>query len=230
MPDNASDGELFARGRPPSTTHREVERVALALFARDGFELTTISDIAAALGIGRRTLFRYFASKNDIVWGDFTLVCSRLRRLLQEAPVTVPVLQALGDAVVESNRYDPDQRRELLIRMRLITSVPALQAHSMLRYREWRAVVEEFVARRRNEAVTDPIPQLIGQVALGASMAAFVHWVENPAEDLEANLRQAYGLLRTIDLSDAGAAAPADPDAAAPAPSEAAAPARRGSG
>jgi hypothetical protein len=45
------------RGRPPSTTAEEVSAVALDLFARDGFEETTTDDVAAAIGVGRRTVF-----------------------------------------------------------------------------------------------------------------------------------------------------------------------------
>ena len=47
-------------GRPPSTTEGELSHIALGLFARKGFEATTVDDIAAAAGIGRRTFFRYF--------------------------------------------------------------------------------------------------------------------------------------------------------------------------
>jgi mycofactocin system transcriptional regulator len=202
MSENGLGAGTATRGRPPRTTRREVERVALELFARDGFESTTMTDVAAALGVGRRTLFRYFASKNDIVWGEFDEVCDRLRRLLDAAPADQPLLAALSDAVVASNAYAPEQQVELLIRMRLITSVPALQAHSMLRYRDWRRVVEEFVARRRGEAPTDLVPQTIGYVALGASMAAFVNWVATPEADLDENLRRAFATLRSaaVDL------------------------------
>jgi mycofactocin system transcriptional regulator len=184
------------RGRRPSTTHAEVERAALELFARDGFEQTTMDDIADALGIGRRTLFRYFPSKNDIVWGDFELVLDRLGRLLDATPRDVPIMRALADAIVESNRYPPDQLAGLRIRMTLITTVPALQAHSMLRYRAWRQVVAEFVANRRGESPDDLVPQTIGYALLGTSTAAFAHWVDNPGEDLDASLAQAYGILR----------------------------------
>jgi TetR/AcrR family transcriptional regulator, regulator of mycofactocin system len=184
------------RGRPPRTTHAEVERAALELFAKQGFEDTTMEDLADAIGVGRRTLFRYFPSKNDIVWGNFSLVLDRLRALLDATPADVPTMQALADAIVESNRYPPEQLPELRIRMTLITSVPALQAHSMLRYEAWRDVVAEFVADRRGEAPADLVPQTIGHAMLGTSMAAFVHWVQNPGSDLNASLEQAYGVLQ----------------------------------
>ena len=53
-------------GRAPATTHGELSHVALALFLERGFDHTTVDDIAAAAGISRRTLFRYFPSKNDL--------------------------------------------------------------------------------------------------------------------------------------------------------------------
>jgi TetR/AcrR family transcriptional regulator, regulator of mycofactocin system len=182
-------------GRPPGTSRREVTRTALELFAERGFEETTVDDIAEALGVSRRTLFRYFASKNDMVWGDFDWVLARLRRCLDATTPGEPLHEALGRAVVESNRYEDDQLPELRIRMRLITGVPALQAHSTLRYAEWRAVIAEFVADRVGAEPDDLIPQVVAHAALGTSMAAFLVWVDDPASDLVENLREAYRLL-----------------------------------
>jgi len=182
-------------GRPPGTSRRAVTRTALELFAQRGFEETTVDDIADALGVSRRTLFRYFASKNDMVWGDFDWVLSRLRGCLDVTPRAVPLHEALGRAVVESNRYEEDQLPELRIRMRLITGVPALQAHSALRYAEWREVIAVWVAERLECAPGDLIPQTVAYTALGTSMAAFLVWVDDPSSDLVANLESAYGLL-----------------------------------
>src|SRR4051794_35529599 len=120
-------------GRPPTTSPREVESAALALFARLGFEATTVEAIAAAAGTSRRTVFRYFPSKNDIVWGDFDSVLERLRADLAAAPSAEPLLEALRRAVVSSNTYPASQLPELRARLTLISTVPALQAHSMLR-------------------------------------------------------------------------------------------------
>ena len=182
-------------GRPPGTSRGAVTRAALELFAERGFDETTVDDIADALGVSRRTLFRYFASKNDMVWGDFDWVLARLRRCLDATGADEPLHVALGRAVVESNRYEDDQLPELRIRMRLITGVPALQAHSTLRYAEWRAVIAEFVAGRLGCGVDDLIPQTVAHAALGTSMAAFLVWVDDPSSDLVENLRAAYRLL-----------------------------------
>jgi TetR/AcrR family transcriptional regulator, regulator of mycofactocin system len=170
-------------------------RTALELFAERGFEETTVDDIADVLGVSRRTLFRYFASKNDMAWGDFDRVLERLRRCLEATPASVPLPQALGRAVVESNRYEDEQLPELRIRMRLITGVPALQAHSALRYAEWREVIAVWVAERLGCATGDLMPQTVAHAALGTSMAAFLVWVDDPSSDLVDNLETAYRLL-----------------------------------
>jgi mycofactocin system transcriptional regulator len=186
---------MSATGRPPSTTHTEIEAAAFDLFERRGFEATSIEDIAAAVGVGRRTIFRYFPSKNDIAWGDFDWVNERLRRGLEESGPEVPLMEALRRAAVLSNRYPGEELPALRQRLTLITTVPALQAHSMLRYSSWRAVVAEWAAARRGERSEDLVPQVIAHLALGASMAAFTRWVENPDEDLERCLDRAYQLL-----------------------------------
>ena len=184
-------------GRPEKTTHREVERVALDLFTSRGFEATTVGDIAEALGVRRRTVFRYFASKNDIVWGDFDWVIRRLRNLLADAPTDEPLVTALARAVVSSNVYDPADLDGLRTRMQLITTVPALQAHSMLRYEAWRRVVAEFAADRLQLRPDDLPPQAIAHVALGTSLAAFGSWVSDPESDLIDLLDRAYAWLVT---------------------------------
>lgn len=182
-------------GRPPTTTHDAVANVALELFATRGFEETTVEDIAAAVGVGRRTVFRYFTSKNDMVWGDFDEVMDRLRAALEAPGRETPLMAALGDGVLESNRYPPEQLPGLRIRMTLITTIPALQAHSALRYAAWRRVVAEFAAGRLGEAPDDLLPRTIAQAALGTAMAAFGRWVEHPDEDLEALLETGFRAL-----------------------------------
>lgn len=181
-------------GRPPTTTHAQIERIALDLFVEGGFEETTVDEIAAAVGVGRRTIFRYFPSKNDMVWGEFGQVIERLRGHLAEGE-DLPLMDALRRAAVLSNRYPADQLPELRQRLTLITSAPSLQANSMLRYAAWRRAVAEWTAARLGLAPDDLVPEAISQAALGASMAAFIRWVGHPREDLGELLDQAYEVL-----------------------------------
>src|SRR5947209_19100920 len=95
-------------GRPGATTRTELELVARQLFADRGFDATTVDDIAAAAGIGRRTFFRYFASKNDVVWGDFDRGLADLRARLQTSDPEQPLREALHEAVLAFNALEPE--------------------------------------------------------------------------------------------------------------------------
>ena len=187
--------KAVTRGRPPATSAEELSRVALKLFANNGFDQTTMDDVAAALGLARRTVFRYVASKNDLVWGDFDWVLRRLEDEFAATDPKAPLAIALRDAVVASNTYPDEVLPELRLRLTLITTVPALQAHSMLRYAEWREVVARFAARRLRRSSDHLVPQAIGYAALAASTSAFAHWVQHPEKDLLKLLRRSYDLL-----------------------------------
>src|SRR3954451_3042682 len=110
-------------GRPPATTREDIERVAMRLFTDRGFDATTVDDIAAAAGIGRRTFFRYFGSKNDVVWGRFGTELDRFRRTLAATPAELPLADALRHAIVAFNDIDADQVPVHRQRMALILNV-----------------------------------------------------------------------------------------------------------
>lgn len=182
-------------GRRPSTTRGEIATVALRLFAERGFEQTTLDDIAAATGVGRRTLFRYFPSKNDMAWGDFDGEIARLRRHLDATGPEVPVMRAIRLAVVATNDFRKADIPELRSRMQVLTQEPALQAHSAIRYRDWREAVAGFCALRLDHDPADLIPQAIGHATLGVTLASFLSWVRQPPGDLAPYLDRALRLL-----------------------------------
>lgn len=180
------------------TSRAELERVAFTLFARDGFDDTSVDDIAAAAGIGRRTFFRYFPSKADLVWGDFPGLLAGMRSRFHQLPDDVPLMQAIHDAALEFNSVPAEERDAHRQRMTLILTVPTLLANSTLRFREWRAVVAEFAARRLELSPHDLPPVVIGYSALGASLAAYERWLTEPTSDLAALLHEAFGSLSDV--------------------------------
>ncbi|MDX6742676.1 mycofactocin system transcriptional regulator [Actinocorallia sp. A-T 12471] len=183
--DSANRRSRTALGRPRVTSRAALERLAFELFARRGFDETTVDDIAAAAGIGRRTFFRYFASKNDLVWGDFEGHLDRLRVLLDEADADAPMMEAVRAAVVEFNRYDPQEVPWHRQRMELILRVPTLQADATLRYAAWREIITAFVAARTGQPPTAMLPVLSGYVVLAASISGYEYWLSvDAAEDL----------------------------------------------
>ncbi|HUZ10940.1 MAG TPA: mycofactocin system transcriptional regulator [Acidimicrobiales bacterium] len=187
-------------GRRPATTRRQLERAAIGLFVERGFERTTVGDIAAAGGIGRRTFFRYFSSKNDVIWGEFDEELDRMRAAFEAAPTDAPLMETVRQVVVASNRYGRADLPELAQRMTLITTTPALRAHSTLRYDAWRRTVADFVARRLGQAPSDLLPSAMAGATLGVAMAAYAYWLQSGAE-LTALLDDALSRL-AFDVAD----------------------------
>ena len=179
MDDSAGRDTEPARGRRPSTTREHIARQALALFDRHGFEATTVDDIATSVGIGRRTFFRYYQSKLDVVWGEFDAELVRLADQLGNAPDDEPMMDVLRRSVVATNRFGAGELDELRIRMALISTVPALVAHSALRYAEWCEVVAGFAARRMGagpDDLTAEVDRAFRLLATGFDDAGVERW------------------------------------------------------
>ncbi len=178
--------ETHPPGRPPATSVAELEHVALDLFTRHGFEATTVEQIASSAGIGRRTFFRYFRSKNDVAWGDFDHQLRGFRAAFDAVPRSVPIAAALHTCILGFNDFPEDELPWLRQRMTLLLGVPALQAHATLRYRAWRDVVAQFVAGRRGEDAAALVPQVTAHCALGTAISAYEAWLagDAPLRDL----------------------------------------------
>jgi mycofactocin system transcriptional regulator len=183
------------RGRPPGTSARELELISLRLFTRDGFEDTTVERIAAAAGVSRRTFFRYFDSKADVLWHAFDGEVRALREAFAAVPPGIPLMAAIRQVVVGVNRYRPEDVPELRARMSLISSVPALQASAAHHYDAWERAVSEFAAVRLAQPADSLYPLAIGRATLAVCRAAYDRWIDRADTDLTSYLDQALRAL-----------------------------------
>lgn len=176
-------------GRRRSTTRDQIADIALDLFATYGFSEISVDDVALASGIARRTLFRYYPSKNAIPWGDFDSHLKHFAAVLDGSDPALPVRSALRTALLDFNSGDDFQTERHRLRMRLILENTELQAYSMTMYAGWRRVVADFVAQRTGTHPTDLAPQTIAWLMLGVALSAYEHWLN----DESVSLRQALG-------------------------------------
>ncbi|MCV7198539.1 mycofactocin system transcriptional regulator [Mycobacterium angelicum] len=182
-------------GRRRSTTPHHISNVAIDLFAARGFDEVSADDVAQAAGIARRTLFRYYASKNAIPWGDFDTHLTHLRELLDQVDPQVALSDALRDALLAFNTFDACETIRHRQRMRVILQTPELQAYSMTMYAGWREVIAEFVARRTGAKTTGLIPQTVGWTLLGVALSAYEHWLSDEGVTLEQALGDAFDVV-----------------------------------
>jgi mycofactocin system transcriptional regulator len=183
------------RGRPPGTSRRQLELIALRLFTEQGFDQTTIGQIAAAAGVSRRTFFRYFDSKASALWGEFDAEVEAIRSALAAVPPAVPMMDAIRHAVVAANHYRAADIPELRTRMNLIISVPALQSSAAVRYDAWERAISDFAATRTGQPAGSLYPLAIGRATLAACRAAYDRWVARGDADLTVYLDAALRAL-----------------------------------
>lgn len=152
--------------------------VALILFDENGFEEVTVDDIATAVGISARSVFRYFPSKEDVVIGDLIVAGTQLRdnvarRLAAESPWNA-LHHGMRDG---AGQVDGDPTTWLRI-MRVITSAPSLRARNLEKHLAWSAMLIPLLAEHidADRRLGDlPARALVG-TAFACLDAAMVSW------------------------------------------------------
>ncbi|OBK70544.1 mycofactocin system transcriptional regulator [Mycobacterium sp. 1274761.0] len=182
-------------GRRRSTTTDHLSNVAIDLFSIRGFDEVSVDDVAHAAGIARRTLFRYYPSKNALPWGDFDAHLERMRDQLAGLDPSVPIRQALRTALLAFNTFDDAETARHRRRMRVILETAELQAYSMTMYAGWRAVVAAFVAQRLGTKPDELIPQTVAWTMLAVALSAYEHWLADESATLVEALGDAFDLV-----------------------------------
>lgn len=185
------DGRVLNRREEHKrVTRAALEGAALALFARDGYEQTTVEGIAAEAGVSVRTFFRYFSGKRHVLFGDVAFErITRLRSLLADRPAAEDPLESVR-AVLDANDFtDPEELEQIRLRMRLMLDQPSLVPTYLMTIQELRQEVALFVADRRGLSPAHPFPLLVSAAAATAWDVALHAWAAGHAENL-AELRK----------------------------------------
>jgi mycofactocin system transcriptional regulator len=181
----------------PSTTRRNLQKIALQLFCEHGYDAVTVDDLAAAAGISRRTFFRYFPSKADALMGDFDREVANIRQALRETDSELPLMEAIRAAVVAAHGDPLEDPAELRHRLILQRQYPALLANAFVHFEIWQLVIAEFAAARLGQSPDELMPQAIAGAVFGATNAAYQSWLDNPRSKLGPTLHAALAALAT---------------------------------
>jgi len=183
------------RERKKEQTRRALEDAALDLFERQGFEHTTVEEIAAACDVSPRTFFRYFATKDQVLFGDDGEFDEMLADL-EHRPADEPPLQSVRAAVNAKIEGFADERDRLLKRARILAATPSLQFHGPHEHvGKIEAVVDALARRDADAGVRPRVLELRLGVGVGfaAIRAALDTWIADGATgDLFAMVDEAF--------------------------------------
>lgn len=152
------------RERKKLETRQALEQAALRLFAQQGYEQTTVEDIAEAADVAVRTFFRYFSSKQDVLFGD--VVTDRITRLRTDLATRPEDEDPITSVVAVLDLLDfkgPDEEEAIMARLELMAAQPSLATRYLEIVDELRTVMVDFVADRTGTDPTkDPYPLMVG--------------------------------------------------------------------
>jgi AcrR family transcriptional regulator len=160
------------RERKKAQTRRSIEDAAFRLFARRGFQATTVAEIADAADIAPRTFFAYFPSKEAVVFGDLDESLASLESRLTGRSAGETTFEALRAFIVEQLAAENENigRREAL-RRRLIDSSDALAAHQRHVMGRFERLLAGCVASDLGDRPDDLEPRLVAAATVAALMS-----------------------------------------------------------
>lgn len=169
----------------------------MRLFAERGFDAVTIADIAEAAEVGTRTLHRYYASKDELLFAEDDEHRAELSRLLAERPATETPEQTLAAVIGPMVERFADRRAEAAARDALIAAHPALQARDLAKRNAIEALVAGHLAARMGvDATADVRPLLWAKVGMACFFAGYEVWLRSGG-DLAAHIANARAALLT---------------------------------
>ncbi|MGW7052662.1 TetR family transcriptional regulator [Streptomyces sp. NPDC054887] len=201
---SAHDGAQPAPSTPSSLRERtraamraEVSRVAFRLFAEQGFDHTTVDQIAAEAGLSRTTFFRYFGTKEEVVLGKFAEHGHQIAAAVAARPEGEQPWYSLRRAFDVVIQTDPDRPEQSLNLMRLLGDVCALKTRQWEKTQEWQNTLVAEVARRLDTSSDGDLrARAMVASAIACLDAATDAWTAGDgAASLPALLDQAMGAL-----------------------------------
>jgi AcrR family transcriptional regulator len=168
----AQNGSTPVAGREPDVAERVVA-AAFELFAADGYEATTVEAITARAGMARRTFFRYFRSKEDVIFPDHDLLLAQALARLETLDALPPVAAVCEATSVVFAHYVATPERSVE-RYRLTRQVPALRAREIASVHAYHRAFTKYLALRFAPAGggDGALAELRAEVTAGAVIAA----------------------------------------------------------
>jgi AcrR family transcriptional regulator len=190
-----ADRQNGLRERKKAKTRRTIQEQALRLFAEQGYEATTVEQIAEAAEVSPSTFFRYFPTKEDVVLQDD--YDPLLAAALAAQPPDVPILTALRNMFRAAFGLIPGaEQDEILTRSRLQLRIPALRARVMENVFTTMELLSGAIGRRTGRDPGDLMVRTLSGATMGALIPALYAWTESDGERPLADLvDEAMGYL-----------------------------------
>lgn len=188
---------MTLRERKKAQTREALAEAALQLFADRGFENVTVDEIAAAADVSRRTYFRYFPTKEAVVFPDRERRLRQFQRMLADRPVDEAPLESVRRALMELARDYEKNRSRVMLQQRIVEGSAVVLAYDAELDRQWeRTIAVALGDRSRVRAAERRRARLQAGALMGAIRAILNEWYAGAGRgDLKEFGQEAFDLL-----------------------------------
>ena len=165
-----------ARERKKRATRARLESAAFELFETKGFDGTTVDEIAALAHVSPRTFFRYFATKDDVVFSGLDRQLDALTSAVAQRPRGEPGHHALTGALVAFSDHIQAEKASILPRLRLTAQNPSLLPGILMIQRRWEDALAAALARHHGAADPTFHHRVLAGSGIAALAAAVSEW------------------------------------------------------
>lgn len=201
------------RARKKEQTRVAITAAALELFERNGFDATTVEEIAEAANVSSRTFFRYFDSKIDVVFphgmeptdDDDGIDCApggkeALADLVDQRPASEGPIEAAHNVVLERMQqlFEEDGLDVVLRQLRIVMANPTLRSLAVEHSREERGEMVTAFAKRMHKSPDELAPRVLAAAFAETTWVIMEQWVAEGADpsQLTVMLDEAFTLLQ----------------------------------
>ena len=183
-------------GRWEPNARGRLEKAAQELYTERGFEQTTAAEIAERAGLTKRTFFRHFTDKRDVLFADSDALRDLVVKAAAETPESLAPIAAVAAGIQAAAAVLEEFRERARDRHVVIAATPELQERELAKFSEIAAALAEML---RGRGVPDRTASLAAEAGLAAFKVAFGSWVEDAGRpDLPRLVRESLDELKTV--------------------------------
>ena len=183
-------------GRWEPNARGRLAQAALTLYAEQGFDQTTVAEIAARAGLTERTFFRHFADKREVLFYGMEMLRDLLVRAVAEAPASATAMDAVGAALQAAGAVLQENPERVRLRDAIVSANAELRERELIKLATLAAAMAGAL---RDRGIPEPAASLAAETGVAVFKVAFARWVGQPGQpDLPGILRGSMEELRGV--------------------------------
>jgi AcrR family transcriptional regulator len=183
-------------GRWKPDARGRLAKAAMELYAEQGFEQTTVAEIAARAGLTERTFFRHYADKREVLFYGTEMMQHLLVEAVAAAPASATAMDAVGAAFQAAGAMLQENPERVRLRDSIVSANAELRERELIKLA---ALATAVAGALRDRGVPEPAASLAAETGVAVFKVAFARWVSDPGQpDLLAILRESMAELRGV--------------------------------